>query len=151
MARLAAAQLSLPVEWELSITNVDKPPLDFYEMRARAAQFPSGTTLWLTRAPTFVEKAAIFPGATFIVGADTLARIAEPRYYGNDREACAKALEAIAAAGCRFLVFGRRTQKRFESLADLALPPVLRVVRRSAAGRVPCRCLVDRAAKSGSA
>ena len=102
-------------------------------------------------APTFVEKAAIFPGATFIVGADTLARIAEPRYYGNDREACAKALEAIAAAGCRFLVFGRRTQKRFESLADLALPPVLRVVRRSAAGRVPCRCLVDRAAKSGSA
>jgi hypothetical protein len=127
MARLAAEKLGAPVEWELSITNVDKPLLDFYEMRSRAEQFPAGTILWLTRAPTFVEKAEIFPGATFIVGADTIARIAEPRYYAGDRAACDQALAAIAAAGCRFLVFGRRNALgRFESLADLELPAILR-------------------------
>ena len=128
MARIAAAHWHVPVEWELSITNVDKPPLDYHEMRLRAAQFPADASLWLTRAPTFVEKARIFPGATFIVGADTIARIAEPRYYGGDPVACQQAFAAIAAAGCRFLVFGRKIAERFETLGDLSLPPTIKAI-----------------------
>ena len=37
------------------------------------------------RAATFEEKSRLFAGATFIVGADTLRRIAAPQYYGGSR------------------------------------------------------------------
>ncbi len=93
MARLAAQRLQAPVAWEISITNVDKPPLDFHEMRRRSAQFAAvdkgapAMPLWFTRAPTFVAKSSIFPGATFVVGADTIDRIAHPRYYRGDPQA----------------------------------------------------------------
>src|SRR5207245_1087635 len=106
MARLAAERLGLTVEHEISILNVDKPPLDFIEMQRRLEQFTDDERLWYTRAATFVEKAALFPGCTFVVGADTIARIAEAKYYGHDGQARDRAIAAIAAAGCRFLVFG---------------------------------------------
>lgn len=127
MAQIAAARLTREVEFELSIINVDKPPLDFLEMQDRAAQF-AGRRLWFTRAETFVKKAQIFPGATFVVGADTLRRIAERRYYGGDEGARNEALREIARQGCRFLVFGRRTATGFCSLADLELPEQLAAI-----------------------
>ena len=124
MAELAGRLLSLPVEFEISIENVDKPPLDFTEMEQRAAQF-AGQTLWFTRAATFERKAALFPQATFIIGVDTLRRIADPRYYGGSPAAAAAAIERIAASGCRFLVFGRAADGDFQTLAHLNLPESL--------------------------
>src|SRR5690606_9001569 len=82
-------------------------------------------TVVLSCAPTFVEKAALFPGATFLVGTDTLERIAEPRYYGNNFPSMLRAVEQISLAGCRFLVFGRALGGDFKSLDDLNLPPSL--------------------------
>ncbi|HEV3345036.1 MAG TPA: hypothetical protein VG125_31960 [Pirellulales bacterium] len=125
MALLAGDRLGLPVEHELSILNVDKPPIDFIEMRRRAAQFAPSETLWFSRAPTFVEKAALFPQATFMAGADTIVRIAEAKYYGGEGARDA-ALATLAAAGCRFLVFGRCREDRFQSLGDVPVPAGLR-------------------------
>lgn len=127
MARLARAGLALPVEHELSIVNVDKPPIDFIEMRQRVAQFEPDERLWLSRAATFVEKAALFPRATFVVGADTIVRIADPKYYEGERSRD-EALESMKAAGCRFLVFGRRHEGDFQSLAALDLPQSLKLL-----------------------
>jgi hypothetical protein len=126
MAEVAQQILAVPVEYEISILNVDKPPLDFVEMERRSEQFAAEQVVWLTRTPTFVRKAELFPGATFVVGADTLRRIADPRYYGHDPASRDAALHAIAARGCRFLVFGRKAEDRFLTLADLDLPEVLR-------------------------
>jgi nicotinamide mononucleotide (NMN) deamidase PncC len=127
MAALAAQKLGQPVAFELSITNVDKPPLDFLEIRERVAQF-ADAPLWLTRASTFVEKAKLFPGVTFAVGADTMARIAEPRYYGDSPATVARAIDELAACGCRFLVFGRVRAGQFEGLDQLRLPAALRAL-----------------------
>ncbi|MBL8830105.1 MAG: hypothetical protein JNM18_24215 [Planctomycetaceae bacterium] len=127
MAEYAATRLQTPVHFELSVLNVDKPTLDFWELKQRAAAL-ADEVLWLTRAPTFVRKAALFPGATFVVGADTITRIAEPRYYGDSRENRDAALHEIVASGCRFLVFGRNVNGKFESLDDLALPANLRAI-----------------------
>lgn len=133
MAAVARRRFNRPVEYELSVTNVDKPPLDYIEMAQRSAQFGTDETLWFTRAPTFVEKSRIFPGCTFIVGTDTLARIGEPRYY-EGRSATAQAasrdeaLATMAALGCRFLVFGRRREAQFDSLETIVVPPALRVL-----------------------
>ena len=125
MAQLAAERTGKPVAYEISVTNVDKPPLDYLEMQARASQFSLREILYFTRAPRFTEKARIFPAATFVVGADTLARIAEPRYY-RDTVARDTAIDEFAAHAIRFLVFGRTEQNRFVTLDDLELPPPLR-------------------------
>jgi nicotinic acid mononucleotide adenylyltransferase len=126
MAELAEANLGLPVEFEISIENVDKPPLDFTEMEQRLGQFAAGQTLWFTRAPTFDRKSELFPNTTFIVGADTIRRIADPRYYGGDPNAVAAATERIANRGGRFLVFARDCDGRCETLSRLILPGALR-------------------------
>jgi nicotinamide mononucleotide (NMN) deamidase PncC len=126
MAEVAAKRLSTPVEFELSIQNVDKPPLDFTEIEQRVAQFnEKRLPLWLTAAPTFEQKSKLFPGTTFIVGADTVARIAQDRYYGHDPAIAQAAFENIAQYGCRFLVFGRMVDQAFQSCRDLQLPATL--------------------------
>jgi hypothetical protein len=118
-ARLAGAG----VAFEMSVVNVDKPPLAAEEVRRRPAQFAWHAPLWLTRAPTFVEKAALFPGATFVVGADTAARIVAPRYYQDSAERLGAALAAIRGHGCSFLVAGRTDGTgRFLTVADLSIP-----------------------------
>lgn len=127
MAEIAAARTKLPVEFELSIENVDKPPLDYTEIARKVAQFrEKNLPLWLTRAPRFVQKSALFPGAVFVVGADTIARIGQSRYYGNDSQAAEAAVATIAKGGSRFLVFGRLVSDQFQSLADLEIPNSLR-------------------------
>jgi hypothetical protein len=114
-----------PAGFELSITNVDKAPLSHEEVRRRVEQFTWKAPVWLTRAPTFFEKATIFPGVVFAVGADTAARIVDPRYYGNSEAAMMEALAGIRDRGCRFLVAGRDSAGRFLELKDLSIPPGL--------------------------
>ena len=125
MAQLAREILGCPVAYEISIVNVDKPPLDFIEIDTRSRQFTPDDAVWLTRAPLYVQKAELFAGATFIVGADTIERIGQPRYYDS-----AGAMEAgvaeIASRGCRFLVFGRTVEGTFHTLDNLELPTSLR-------------------------
>ena len=128
MAAAAAAKLGGPVAYELCIRNVDKPPLNFHDMQARRRQFSESDDIWLTNASTFVEKARVFGGVTFVVGADTMCRIADAKYYENgDVDA---AVDELAGAGCRFLVFGRLLEReegdRFVTLDDLEVPDRLR-------------------------
>lgn len=127
MAQIAAARCGTAVTFELSIANVDKPPLDFIELDDRLAGMARRPVL-LTRAATFAEKARIAPGATFVVGADTLVRIGDPRYYGDDDARRDAAIATIAGQGCRFLVFGRTIEGAFCGLADLDLPAALRAL-----------------------
>ncbi|MBI5760830.1 MAG: hypothetical protein HZA46_20100 [Planctomycetales bacterium] len=119
---IAEAILGGHVAYEMSVTNVDKPPLDFFTLAERRTQFTEHPVV-LTNAPTFAEKAAVLPGTTFVVGADTAERIVQPKYYGHDPAAMAQALSSIRANRCRFLVAGRAVGDRFVTLADLAIPP----------------------------
>ncbi len=126
MAEIARLKLGAPVEFEITVLNVDKPPLDYIEIDRRLAQFAPEQVVWLTRAGTFEEKSAYFPGVAFVVGVDTLQRIAKPRYHGGDPAAWQSAMERMAERGCRFLVFGRQHEGRFLTLGDLDLQPPLR-------------------------
>jgi nicotinamide mononucleotide (NMN) deamidase PncC len=129
MAAVAAQLLGCQVALEISIDNVDKPLLDYLEIDRRLRQFSDSDAVWLSRAPTFVIKSELFPGATFVVGADTIERIGHQRYYG-DASARDAAIEQIAKRGCRFLVFGRVMGARFCTLDDLNLPPALAALAR---------------------
>jgi nicotinic acid mononucleotide adenylyltransferase/nicotinamide mononucleotide (NMN) deamidase PncC len=125
MARIAEEIAERPLSYELSIANVDKPPLDYQEIESRAAQF-RGQPLWLTRAATFVEKLAIFPQSTFVMGADTFVRLAEPKYYGGSQEAADRAVRRIAENACGLIVFGRARDGVFEEPSTLPTPEPLR-------------------------
>lgn len=122
LAQAAAQVLGLPALFELPIVNADKPPLSYAEIERRLEQLRWRYSVVLSRAPLFVEKAALFPGCVFAVGYDTAERLVEPRYYGGaaGRDA---ALAEIRGQGCRFLVAGRVDKGVFRTLADIAIPP----------------------------
>jgi len=123
LARVAQELTGAPVAFEISVTNVDKPPLDAADVRARVAQFAGRGRVELTRAPTFVEKSRLLLAVTFVVGADTAERLVATRYYGDETHMNA-ALEEMADRGCRFLVAVRIDGAgRVRSLADAAIPP----------------------------
>jgi hypothetical protein len=125
MMAQASKRLGGPVAYEISITNVDKPPIDFIEIQNRLNGIGQNDVV-LTTAPRFREKASLFPNTTFVVGIDTLVRIADPNYYNGDPDARDKAIEHIAMVGCRFLVFGREIDGKFCCLNDVKLPASLR-------------------------
>jgi len=107
LADLAQRLEGKPAAFELSVANVDKAELTLEEVRRRLGQFIGRAEVWLTRAPRFVDKARLFPGATFALGADTAARLVEPRYYQNGEEGLRHAFDFISRRACRFLVAGR--------------------------------------------
>jgi hypothetical protein len=124
LARVAEELMQQPVAFEISVTNVDKPPLSGATVRRRLAQFAGTWPVELTRAPTFVEKSRLFPGVTFVIGADTAERLIAPRYYGDDELRMRAALEEMAAAGVSFLVAGRiDVAGRVRALSDIPVPP----------------------------
>jgi hypothetical protein len=123
LARVAEQLAGCPAAFELSIANVDKPPLTGDAIRQRLPQFAGRASVWLTRAPTFLEKARLFPDTVFVIGADTAFRIVAPRYYGESSEAMRQALTAIRELGCRFLVAGRANSKgEFTHVDTLPIP-----------------------------
>jgi hypothetical protein len=122
LARVAEEVRQEPLAFEISVTHPDKPTLAEEAVRRRLAQFAWKSPVELTRAPTFVEKSRLFPRVTFVVGADTAARVVAPRYYG-DEDRMHGALEEIGSAGGNFLVAVRvDAQGRVRALSDIAVP-----------------------------
>jgi hypothetical protein len=123
LARVAEDLRQQPLAFEISVTNVDKPPLAGNTVRHRLAQFAWKSPVELTRAPTFVEKARVFPGTTFVIGADTADRLFAPKYYGDDELRMHGALEEIASSGASFLVAVRSDAAgRVRALSDIPVP-----------------------------
>lgn len=122
LAETARQILGTEVVFELSVANVDKPPLARPEVQRRLAQLAGKATVVLTRAETFRKKAGLFRGCTFIIGWDTAVRLVAPRYYGGDESAMLAALAEMWATGCRFLVAGRDDHGTFRTLSDVVVP-----------------------------
>jgi hypothetical protein len=123
LAATAAALLGAPVAFEVSAVNVDKPPLEPAALLERLSQFAGRYPAVAGNAPTYVAKARLYPGATFVLGFDTAARVIQPRYYGDSEAAMLAALAEIKERGSRFLVAGREgADGHFRELHELAIP-----------------------------
>ncbi len=125
MAELASQWFERPVEFELSVINVDKPTLGAIEVERRVSQFNEEQIIWVTRAPTFKDKVRLFPSAKFIVGMDTLQRLLDPEYYAKGSEGLAETVHQIVRRDCRFVVFGRKIDGVFRDATELDLPAEL--------------------------
>ena len=123
LARVAEEISQQPLAFEISVTNVDKPPLASETVRQRIVQFAWKAPVELTRAPTFLDKSRLFPGTKFVIGADTAERLVAPRYYGDDEVRMHDALEEIGNAGSSFLVAVRvDSAARVRTLREIAVP-----------------------------
>ena len=126
LAKTAVSLQNQPIAFELAADNVDKPPLPPEIVIDRIAQFAGRWPVYVTNAPTFIEKARLLPGTTFVVGHDTAVRILHPRYYNNSQAEMKQALHEIKELGCRFLVAGRvDEQGNFQQLNANSIPPEL--------------------------
>jgi len=130
LAAAAAAILGRPFAFEISVLNVDKPPLPTGRLMERLARFRGRHTIVVTRAPTFVEKSDAMPGTAFAVGYDTAERLFDERFYpapaadpDAPRDPVLAALDRIRRNDCTFAVAGRLLDGRFRTLSDLDVPP----------------------------
>ena len=129
MINIAEQRLQGKIVLEISVQNVDKPPFDYIELKNRLAHIHEANpkqAVWLTQAPLFVRKAELFQGASFVVGADTIKRFADLRFYHESIHKLHDILRAIAFYNCRFLVFARKSKAGLESLNTLEIPDMLR-------------------------
>ena len=122
LAQIASKILGVDLIFEISITNVDKPFLSKTEIIQRIEQFRGIGDVFLTKSSTFLEKANINPGATFVIGSDTATRLFDPKYYDNDKIKMYRAIREIKTLECSFLVAGRTNSNEFISLHDLNIP-----------------------------
>ena len=126
MAKIAEEIAERAVHYELSVTNVEKPALDYMEIARRLETFTDERCLWLTRAATFLEKTEIFPKATFVMGADTFERLFDPVFYGGSADAAKQAVRKIGDRVEGLIVFGREQDGEFVEPAALKMPKTLR-------------------------
>ena len=122
LSKLASDILGAPVAFEISVTNVDKPPLQADEIKKRVSQFERSETVILTCAPLFAEKSGIFQNSTFIIGNDTALRLVDPKYYDNDIQNMYTSLQKVKDNKCDFLVAGRLQNSEFKTISDMAIP-----------------------------
>ncbi|XP_042441712.1 uncharacterized protein LOC122026998 [Zingiber officinale] len=113
--------------FEISAVNADKPPLSVVEIKRRIEQFrKEGKNVIVSNQPYFYKKAQLFPGSTFVIGADTAARLINPKYYSGDYNRMLEVLLDCKSLGCTFLVGGRMVDGVFKVLEDFAIPEELK-------------------------
>ena len=104
--------------FELSVFNVDKPPVAVSEIERRLRHCKLKIPMVLTSTPTFSEKAELFPGAWFALGYDTAVRLLDPAYHSD--------IPAILARfqflGVHFVIGGRLQEGEFFGVENLTIP-----------------------------
>ncbi|XP_078164154.1 uncharacterized protein LOC144559088 isoform X2 [Carex rostrata] len=128
LLEIAGSMLDNAVQYfEISAINADKPPLSVNEINRRVDQFrKAGKNVIISNQPYFYKKAKLFPGSAFVIGADTVIRLVNPKYYGGDYNKMIEILLDCKRTGTTFLVGGRKVDGIFKVLGDIEIPEELR-------------------------
>ncbi|KAF3326633.1 Cytidylyltransferase-like protein [Carex littledalei] len=128
LLEIAGSMLDNAVPYfEISAINADKPPLSVNEINRRVDQFrKAGKNVIISNQPYFYKKAELFPGSAFVIGADTVIRLVNPKYYGGDYNKMIEILLDCKRTGTTFLVGGRKVDGIFKVLGDIEIPEELR-------------------------
>ena len=125
MRELAEKKTGMRATFEICAKNADKPPLTFYEIKRTLDQFTENDSWVMTSAGRFSEKAEMFPNSVFIIGADTLVRVFDEKFYSSKKDMISH-IERFNDHNIHFLVFGRKVNKKFISLADIEVPEIIK-------------------------
>ena len=96
----------------------------FDEIKRTLDQFQNDESWMLTSAGRFSEKAEMFPNSVFIIGADTLMRVFDEKFYKNYKDMM-NHIQRFNDHNINFLVFGRKINKKFISLKNLKVPEII--------------------------
>ena len=88
-------------------------------------QFQNDESWMLTSAGRFSEKAEMFPNSVFIIGADTLMRVFDEKFYKSYKDMM-EHIQRFNDHNINFLVFGRKVAKKFISLKDINVPELIK-------------------------
>ena len=121
MRELAEKKTGMRATFESCARNADKPPLTFHEIKRTLDQFTDNDSWVMTSAGRFSEKAEMFPNSVFIIGADTLMRVFDEKFYSNKKDMLDH-IDRFNDHNINFLVFGRKVNKKFISLRDIVIP-----------------------------
>jgi nicotinic acid mononucleotide adenylyltransferase/nicotinamide mononucleotide (NMN) deamidase PncC len=121
MRELAEKKTGMRATFEICARNADKPPLTFHEIKRTLDQFTDNDSWVMTSAGRFSEKAEMFPNSVFIIGADTLMRVFDEKFYSNKKDMLDH-IDRFNDHNINFLVFGRKVNKTFISLRDIVIP-----------------------------
>tara|TARA_Y100001935_G_C17307472_1_gene513308 strand:+ start:2645 stop:3754 length:1110 start_codon:yes stop_codon:yes gene_type:complete len=125
MSKLAEKETKQKTFFEICIQNVDKPPLSYHQIDKTINQFQNNQNWVLTKAGKFSDKAKLFPNSTFIIGADTLVRIFDERFYAS-RSDMLEEFDIFNENNIYFLVFGRERKGHFIELNDVEIPEIIK-------------------------
>ncbi|MEM7782668.1 MAG: hypothetical protein AAF623_04885, partial [Planctomycetota bacterium] len=107
MAMMATEKTQLPLWFEISIQNVEKPPIQFPSLINRLSEDFGGHGILISNAPTFELKLELYRPLHFVVGADTLLRINDLRFY-DDAKHFRDVIQKLSDSQANFIVFERR-------------------------------------------
>lgn len=136
MMRMTGVECS--VAFEIAVSNADKGTIASSALKQRVSQFADASSplgQWpviISNATLFTQKAQLFNGCTFIIGADTAVRIVDKKYYDMDEHRMILTLHEMSQRDCRFLVAGRfddKVSNRYisaQEILDTSIPAVLK-------------------------
>ena len=124
MKELAEKKTGMHTTFEICAKNADKPPLTFYEIKRTIDQFQNDESWMLTSAGRFSEKAEMFPNSVFIIGADTLLRVFDEKFYKSHKDMMDH-IQRFNDHNINFLVFGRKVNQKFISLNKIKVPEII--------------------------
>ena len=108
MLRGEQPRLNIQGLFEMSVFNVDKPPLGIADLAARLEHFREQSyPVFLTKTPRFVDKARAYPGMSYVIGVDTLIRLIDPEYTGGSMDLLTHFLLEMTSKGTEFFVNSR--------------------------------------------
>ncbi len=115
VARAFRHKYAKNVLFEIGTNPPHKTPPTVQELLQRAKMLKGYDVLFSRNMPLYVEKAAMFHGMPFIVGADTMLRILDPK-WGVDPML---AMNDIWGYGNEFYVTGREVDGKFVTRDDI--------------------------------
>ena len=125
MKELAEKKTGMHTTFEICAKNADKPPLTYYEIKRTIDQFQNNESWMLTSAGRFSEKAEMFPNSVFIIGADTLMRVFDEKFYKSYKDMM-EHIQRFNDHNINFLVFGRKVDRNFISLEQINIPEIIK-------------------------
>lgn len=124
-----------PIVFEITVINADKSPLSRDDLINRIMSFSSSglatqllekygltnVAIVVTSRPLFVNKVNLFPNCRILLGADTLSRLLNEKYYNNSRESMILAIGKILQKNI-LIVGGRVTSTgEFQTAQNILL------------------------------
>jgi nicotinic acid mononucleotide adenylyltransferase len=102
-------EMDLETVFTVCATPPHKDPLELQEMLERARRLRGGIALFTEGDPLYLDKARKFPGRSFVIGADALVRMLDPKWGPDPIEM----LREMDGLGTKFYIFGRSVSEGY--------------------------------------